>query len=95
MKKAYIVGYILSACFCMTGIVFRDRLNVLDMILVLLGIALFLFAFARHCISKALRCPNCNATIHTGHIRTITGQQDGTIQCEKCGTLVRVGRSKG
>ena len=95
MKKAYIMGYIVSVCFCVVGIVFRERLNILDVILVLLGVAVFLFTFARHCFSKALRCPNCNATIHTGHIRTISRQQDGTIQCEKCGALVRVDYSEG
>jgi len=95
MKKAYIAGYILSVCFCVTGIGFRDRLTVLDILLVLLGVAVFLLTFVRHCFSKAKRCPNCGAMIHTGHIRTISRQQDGTIQCEKCGTLVRVNHSKG
>ena len=94
MKKAYIAGYILSVCFCVTGIVFRDRLNVLDILLVFLGVALFLFTFSRHCFSKAQRCPNCGAMIYRGHIRMIIRQQNGTVQCEKCGALVCVNHSE-
>lgn len=90
MKKEHIICLVLSVCFIAVGIVFRAVLNVLDIILVLLGVGLFLFSFLRLCISKALRCPNCSAIIHSGHIRTIARQKDGIIQCEKCGSLVTV-----
>lgn len=95
MKKAYWIYYALSLCLCIVGIACRDRLNILDKLLVLLGAALFLITFARHCISKALRCPNCNTVIYTGHIRTVLRQQDGLVKCDKCGSLVRVKHSKG
>lgn len=93
MKKGYWICYLLSVCFCVAGILCRDRLNVLDIALVILGIVLFLLAFGKHCISKAQRCPNCNAIIYRGHIRIIVGQKDGLVPCEKCGTLVRVKES--
>ena len=38
----------------------------------------------------AQRCPNCNAIIYSGSIRTLARQKDGLVRCEKCGTLVRV-----
>ncbi len=90
MKKEHIICFVLSVCFVAVGIVFRAVLNVLDIILVLLGVSLFLITFWRVCVSKAPRCPNCSAIIHSGHIRTIARQKDGIIQCEKCGSLVRV-----
>lgn len=93
MKKAYWICYILSLCFCVIGIVFRNWLNILDIIFVLLGVALLLFAFMQHCISKAQRCPNCNAIIYSGHIRTIARQKNGVVPCENCGNLVCVNHS--
>ena len=94
MKKAYCFNYLLSLCLCVMGIVFRNQLDFLDKIFVLLGVALFLFTFVRHCDSKAPRCPNCNAVIYSGHIRNIARQRDGVVPCEKCGSLVRVNHSK-
>ena len=86
--------YIISLALCLIGILCRDRLNLLDKAFVLLGVVLFLFTFAKHCISKAQRCPHCDAIIYSGHIRTAARQKDGTAPCEKCGSLVRVNDSK-
>ena len=94
MKKVYWVCYIISLALCLVGILCRDWLNILDKSLVLLGVALFLFAFVKHCISMAPKCPNCNATIYSGHIRNIKRQKDGMIPCEKCGSLVRINHFK-
>ena len=94
MKKAYWVCYIISFALCLVGILCRDWLNILDKVFVLVGVPLFLFAFVKHCISKAPRCPNCNAIIYSGHIRTIVRQKDGMMPCEKCGSLVRIMYSK-
>ena len=94
MKKAYWVCYIIALALCLVGILCRDWLNILDKVFVLLGVALFLFGFVKHCISKAPRCPNCNAIIYSGHIRTIVRQKDGMVPCEKCGSLVRVNHFK-
>ena len=93
MKKAYWLYYILSICCIAAGILLRDFSNALDLLLTLLGVALLLFTFARHCLSKAQRCPKCNAVIYSGHIRTIVRQKNGMIQCEKCGCLVCVNHS--
>lgn len=90
MKQSLWIWYLLSLCFVMIGIVFHTWLNVLDILLVFSGVALFLFTFWRHCISKAKRCPNCNAVIHSGHVRTISRQENGMIRCETCGSLVCV-----
>ena len=90
MKKVHLMGFVLSACFVALGVIFYSWLKVLDIILILLGIALFLVTFWEFSVSKAQRCPNCNGVIYTGHIRTIARQKDGVVQCEKCGTLVRV-----
>lgn len=90
MKKLYWLGYSLSLVLCLVGIAFHNWLIVLDKIFVILGVALFLFALLKHCISKAQRCPNCNAIIYRGHIRTIAKQKDGIVPCEKCGSLVCV-----
>ena len=94
MKRSYLLCYILALILCAAGIGCRNWMTVLDKVLVILGIALFLFVFAKHCFSKAQRCPNCKAVIYSGHIRTITSQKDGVVQCEKCGSLVRVNHSK-
>ena len=94
MKKAYLVCYVISLALCLVGILCRDWLNVLDKVLVLSGVALFLLAFMKHCISKAPKCPNCNAVIYSGHIRTIARQKDGLVPCEKCGSLVCVDYTK-
>ncbi len=90
MKKHIWICYVASICFCVAGAVFRDRFNVADILFMVSGVVLFLVAFACHCMSMAKRCPNCNAIIHTGHIRTIVRQKNGMIKCEKCGSLVRV-----
>ena len=90
MKKVYWLCYIMSLALCLVGILCRDWLDILDKICVLLGVALFLFAFVKHCISKAPRCPNCNAMIYSGHIRNIFRQKNGMVPCYKCGSLVRV-----
>lgn len=94
MKKAYWVCYIIALVLCFVGILCRNWLDILDKAFVLLGVALFLFAFVKHCISKAQRCPNCNAIIYSGYIRTIARQKDGMMPCEKCGSLVCVNHSK-
>lgn len=94
MKKVYWMCYILSLVLCLVGILCRDWLNILDKVFVLLSVALFLFTFLKHCTSLAPRCPNCNAIIYSGHIRTIKRQKDGIVPCEKCGSLVRVIHSK-
>ena len=86
--------YIISLVLCLVGILCRDQLNILDKVFVLLGVVLSLFTFAKHCISKAQRCPHCNAVIHSGHIRTTARQNNGIVPCEKCGSLVRVNYSK-
>lgn len=90
MKKAYLICFFLSFYLCAVGVVFRDWLNILDKLLVFSGVALFLFAFWQHCTGKALRCTNCNAIIRSGHIRTIVKQKEEIVQCENCGSLVRV-----
>lgn len=90
MKQSYRRGYLLSACFVIAGIVFHAWLHLLDILLIVSGIVLFLLTFWRHCISRAKRCPNCNAVIHSGHIRTIAGQENGMVRCERCGSLVCV-----
>ena len=86
--------YSLAVILCAIGIGCRHWLAVLDKVLVFAGIAVFLLTFTRHCISKAKRCPNCNAIIYTGHIGTIAKQKDGMISCEKCGSLVCVDYGK-
>lgn len=94
MKKEYWIWYVLSIILCGIGVFCREWMNVLDKVFVLLGVALFLFGFVKHCISMAPRCPNCNAIIYSGHIRNIIRQKDGTVPCEKCGSLVCVDHSK-
>ena len=94
MKKAYWVCYIIALALCLIGILSRDWLNILDKAFVLLGVALFLFAFVKHCIGKAPKCPNCNTVIYSGYIRTIARQKDGLVPCEKCGSLVCANHSK-
>ena len=94
MRKAYWVCYIISLALCLIGILCRDCLNILDKAFMLLGVALFLFTFTKHCISKAPRCPNCNTLIYSGHIRNIIRQKNGMVPCYKCGSLVRVNHSR-
>jgi len=94
VRKGYWACYALSFCLLLSGIIFRDRLILLDKVFVLLGAGLFLLVFVRHCVSRAPRCPNCNAVIFSGHIRTIARQKDGRVPCEKCGSLVRVKHSR-
>lgn len=94
MKKVYWVCYIIALALCLAGILCRDLLIILDKAFVLFGVALFLFAFIKHCISKAPRCPNCNTMIYNGHIRNIVRQKDGMVPCYKCGSLVCVNYSK-
>ncbi len=94
MKKSHWLCFVLALILCAVGIGCRNCLIVLDKVFVILGVALFLFVFVKHCFSKAQRCPNCNAIIYSGHIRTITSQKDGIVPCEKCGSLVRVNHSK-
>ena len=93
MKKVYWVCYIISITLCLVGIFCRNWMNILDKVCVILGVALFLFTFVRHCISKAPRCPNCNTMIYNGHIRNVVRQKDGMVPCYKCGSLVRVNHS--
>ena len=93
MKRVYWMCYILSFALCVIGILCRDWLDILDKVFVIVGIALFLFTFARYSIGKAQRCPNCNAIIYKGHIRTVKRQQNGIVSCEKCGSLVCVDHS--
>ena len=95
MKSLYWIGYALSVCLCTAGILLKNRLNILDIVFVISGIALLLFTFAMHSIRKAQRCPNCNSLIYKGHIRSFTRQQsDGVVPCENCGILVRVNHLK-
>ena len=94
MKKVYWVCYIISLTLCVIGLFCRDWLNILDKAFVLLGVALFLVGFVMHCISKAPRCPHCNAMIYSGHIRNIIRQKNGMVPCYKCGSLVRVNHSR-
>lgn len=90
MKKAHWICYATALGFCLAGILLRERLNVLDIVLVCLGVALFLLGFLLHSTSKAQRCPNCNAVIYRGHIRTVLRQKDGLFPCERCTALVCV-----
>ena len=94
MKKSYLICYIVSMFLFLVGIFCRDCLDILDKVFVVLGVVLFLFGFVKHCISVAPRCSNCNAIIYSGHIRNIKRQKDGTVPCEKCGSLVRVNHFK-
>lgn len=93
MKKVHLLCFAAAFGFVVIGAVFRDWLHVLDIVFILLGVALFLLTFWRLCIGRAQRCPNCNAVIHSGHIRTIAGQENGMIPCETCGSLVCVNHS--
>ena len=88
MKIRYLILYLLSAILCVTGILLRSRLNVLDVVFAVIGIALFLVTFARHSISLAPRCPNCGTILYRGHIRTMRRQENGIVTCEACGSLV-------
>ena len=90
MKRSYRICYILSLALCIIGILCRDWLDILDKVFAIAGVVLFLFTFARHSVSMAQRCPNCNAIIYKGHIRTVKRQQNGVVPCEKCGSLVCV-----
>ena len=90
MKKKYRLHYIFSLVLCLRGLLSYSLSGMINIVFILLGIVWFLITFIRHCISMAQRCPNCNAIIYSGHIRTIARQKDGLVCCEKCGTLVRV-----
>lgn len=93
MRKYWLL-YTLSVCFCVIGILCRDMLRIMDIVFVILGVVLFLFVFIKHCRRKAKRCPNCNALIYGGHIRTISRQKAGVVPCERCGSLVQISYSK-
>lgn len=90
MRKIQWVCYILSLCSIVAAILLRDYLDVLDILLMIVGIAIFLTALGIQSIRNARRCPNCNAIIYGGHIRTIIRTKDGIYPCEKCGSLISV-----
>lgn len=94
MKKVHWICYLLALVLCLVGLLCHGWLNILDKVCVLLGVALFLFAFVKHCISKARRCPNCNTLIYSGHIRNIARQKNGMVPCYKCGSLICVNHAE-
>lgn len=94
MKKGNAALFALSLCCIAAGVALHDRLHEASALLIVPGVALFLFALLRFCLSRAPRCPKCGAVIYRGHIRTIARQRDGLVPCEQCGTLVQIAQPR-
>lgn len=92
MKKAHWFGFIAAFCMVVTGLLLRNVLHVLDIVLVIAGISLFLFSLLLLGIRQSPRCPHCGTVVYRG-LPALLQQRGGMLPCRKCGVPVCVDHS--
>lgn len=88
MKKSCLTAYAAALCMIVLGLILRDVLRVIGLVMVICGIVLFLSALAYLAYQNARRCPHCGAAFDP-RIAALQ-KRDNMIRCWRCDMIVRL-----
>ena len=87
--KRHVANSIIALFCIIVGVLIRDIVKLLSIVLIFIGIALLLVTFISLGKTYADKCPRCGTVLYRGP-RMYREKRDGIIRCPRCESLIRI-----